>query len=63
VKKAVELREALAALSDYSRTSCQQKLQIQRFFGGYPPVISAGNLHNSHFVHQINHPSKSKLKR
>ncbi len=47
---AVALREALAALSGFSRVPCQQKLSIQRFLGCFPPVISAEVLHNLQFV-------------
>jgi hypothetical protein len=52
-EKAVALRELLAAHSGYNRASCQSKLHIQRVLGGFPPVISAENLHNLQFLHQI----------
>jgi hypothetical protein len=52
-EKAVALRELAAALSGCSRASCQPKLQIQRLLGGFPSAISAVNLHNLQFLHQM----------
>ena len=53
-----DIREPFTALSGINRTSREAVVSIQRLAPSLPPVISAGKLHNLHFVSY--HPNQKR---